>query len=68
MLVYSGPQSKYIVETIFFISFKGLSNFDKVVGGLVWCIEVCNVDIDIDLLFQEDLSIGKKISLTVSFL
>lgn len=43
---------------------KGLSNFDKVVGGLVWCIEVCNVDIDIDLLFQEDLSIGKKISLT----
>ena len=46
--------------------FQGLSNFDKVVGGLVWCIEVCNVDIDIDLLFQEDLSIGKKISLTVS--
>ena len=45
--------------------FQGLSNFDKVVGGLVWCIEVCNVDIDIDLLFQEDLSIGKKISLTV---
>ena len=34
----------------------------------MWCIEVCNVDIDIDLLFQEDLSIGKKISLTVSFL
>jgi len=43
---------------------KGLSNFDKVVGGIVWCIEVCSVDIDIDLLFQEDLSIGKKISLT----
>ena len=53
-------------NTIFVIFFQGLSNFDKVVGGLVWCIEVCNVDIDIDLLFQEDLSIGKKISLTVS--
>ena len=53
-------------NTMHFSFFQGLSNFDKVVGGLVWCIEVCNVDIDIDLLFQEDLSIGKKISLTVS--
>ena len=50
-----------------FSLFQGLDNFDKVVGGLVWCIEVCNVvDIDVDLLFQEDLSIGKKIALTVS--
>lgn len=43
---------------------KGLSPFDKVVGGMTWCIEVCNVDIDIDLLFQENLTIGQKISLT----
>lgn len=43
---------------------KGLSNFDKVVGGLVWCLETCNFDVDVDLLFQEDLSIGKKIALT----
>ncbi|XP_042901426.1 coiled-coil domain-containing protein 93 isoform X2 [Parasteatoda tepidariorum] len=43
---------------------KGLSPFDKVVGGMTWCIEVCNVDIDIDLLFQENLTIGQKIALT----
>lgn len=43
---------------------KGLSSFDKVVGGMVWCIESCNVDLDVDLLFRENLSIGQKIALT----
>ncbi|KAH0950077.1 hypothetical protein HN011_007175 [Eciton burchellii] len=43
---------------------KGLSNFDKVVGGMTWCIESCNFDVDVDLLFQENLTIGQKISLT----
>ncbi|XP_015431156.1 PREDICTED: coiled-coil domain-containing protein 93 isoform X2 [Dufourea novaeangliae] len=43
---------------------KGLSNFDKVIGGMTWCIESCNFDIDIDLLFRENLTIGQKISLT----
>lgn len=43
---------------------KGLSNFDKVIGGMTWCIESCNFDVDIDLLFRENLTIGQKISLT----
>ncbi|CAG9860217.1 unnamed protein product [Phyllotreta striolata] len=43
---------------------KGLSSFDKVIGGMVWCIESCNVDLDVDLLFKENLSIGQKIALT----
>lgn len=43
---------------------KGLSAFDKVVGGMTWCIDSCDVDIDVDLLFQENLTIGQKISLT----
>lgn len=43
---------------------KGLTNFDKVVGGMTWCIESCNFDVDVDLLFQENLTIGQKISLT----
>ncbi|XP_018902228.2 coiled-coil domain-containing protein 93 isoform X1 [Bemisia tabaci] len=43
---------------------KGLSAFDKVVGGIVWCIDSCDVDIDVELLFQDDLTIGQKISLT----
>lgn len=39
---------------------KGLSPFDKVVGGMTWCIESCNVDVDVDLLFQENSTIGQK--------
>ncbi len=39
---------------------KGLSEFDKIVGGLTWCITTCNYDIDVDLLFQENLNIGLK--------
>lgn len=43
---------------------KGLSPFDKVVGGMTWCIESCSIDIDVDLLFQENSTIGQKIALT----
>lgn len=39
---------------------KGLTPFDKVVGGMTWCIESCNVDLDVDLLFQENSTIGQK--------
>ncbi|KAK6485198.1 coiled-coil domain-containing protein 93-like isoform X2 [Huso huso] len=42
---------------------KGLSPFDKVVGGMTWCITTCNFDIDVDLLFQENSTIGQKIFL-----
>ncbi|XP_016929125.2 coiled-coil domain-containing protein 93 [Drosophila suzukii] len=42
---------------------KGLSAFDKVVGGMTWCIECCDYDVDVDLLFHESLSIGQKIAL-----
>ncbi|GAB1608706.1 coiled-coil domain-containing protein 93-like isoform X1 [Argonauta hians] len=43
---------------------KGLSPFDKVVGGMVWCMTSCSYDVDIDLLFTENSSIGQKIALT----
>ena len=43
---------------------KGLSSFDKIVGGMTWCVSNCNIDIDVDLLFQENSTIGQKISLT----
>nr|CAA09873.1 Fidipidine [Drosophila melanogaster] len=42
---------------------KGLSAFDKVVGGMTWCIECYDYDVDVDLLFHESLSIGQKIAL-----
>uniref|UniRef100_A0A1X7TSN4 Coiled-coil domain-containing protein 93 n=2 Tax=Amphimedon queenslandica TaxID=400682 RepID=A0A1X7TSN4_AMPQE len=43
---------------------KGLSPFDKIVGGMTWCIQTCNFDVDVDLLFQENSTIGQKIALT----
>ena len=32
----------------------------EVVGGMTWCISVCDFDIDVDLLFQENSTIGQK--------
>ncbi|XP_049549351.1 coiled-coil domain-containing protein 93 isoform X2 [Anopheles darlingi] len=43
---------------------QGLSPFDKIVGGMTWCIEACDYDVDVDLLFHENLTIGQKIALT----
>uniref|UniRef100_A0A6B2E8B7 Coiled-coil domain-containing protein 93 n=1 Tax=Phlebotomus kandelakii TaxID=1109342 RepID=A0A6B2E8B7_9DIPT len=43
---------------------KGLSAFDKITGGMVWCMEACDFDLDVDLLFSENLTIGQKIALT----
>lgn len=65
-------QEKKLFETIelllaagyFRARIKGLSPFDKVVGGMVWCISTCDFDVDVDLLFQENSTIGQKIALT----
>ncbi|KAJ1354292.1 Coiled-coil domain-containing protein 93 [Parelaphostrongylus tenuis] len=43
---------------------KGLATFDKIVGGMVWCLSHCNREVDADLLFFENLDIGQKIALT----
>lgn len=32
----------------------------QIVGGMTWCIDSCDVDIDVDLLFQENLTIGQR--------
>lgn len=41
-----------------------LSDFDKVVGGLCWCITSSGEDVDVDILFQENSTIGQKITLS----
>lgn len=43
---------------------NGLSPFDKVVGGMAWSITASNVDVDVDIFFQENASIGQKIKLS----
>ncbi len=44
---------------------QGLSPFDKVVGGMSWCIINCNEDLEIDLFFQEDATMGQKMYVIV---
>ncbi len=44
---------------------KGLSAFDKIVGGMTWCIDTCNFDVDVDLLFNESSTIGQKMYLYI---
>uniref|UniRef100_A0A4X1SNG7 Coiled-coil domain-containing protein 93 n=1 Tax=Sus scrofa TaxID=9823 RepID=A0A4X1SNG7_PIG len=36
----------------------------QVIGGMTWCITTCNFDVDVDLLFQENSTIGQKIALS----
>lgn len=39
---------------------RGLSSFDKIVGGMIFCIEALDEDVDVDLLFHDSLTIGQK--------
>lgn len=41
-----------------------LSPFDKVVGGMCWSITASNVVLSVDILFQENSTIGEKIKLS----
>lgn len=43
---------------------NNLSEFDKVVGGLCWCITSSGEDVDVDILFQENSTIGQRITLS----
>lgn len=42
---------------------SSLSPFDKLTGGLAWCITASNADIDFDILFyDDDATLGDKIT------
>uniref|UniRef100_A0A336MVE9 CSON005933 protein n=1 Tax=Culicoides sonorensis TaxID=179676 RepID=A0A336MVE9_CULSO len=44
---------------------KSYDVFDKIVGGMVFCLEgLDNIELDVDFLFHDSLSIGQKIALT----
>ena len=36
-----------------------LHPFDKMLGGLAWCIISSNVEVDVDLHFDEDMTLGE---------
>lgn len=37
-----------------------LSAFDKVVGGLCWCITSSGIAVDVDIFYDEELALGQK--------
>eukprot|EP00762_Andalucia_godoyi_P004091 ANDGO_06296.mRNA.1 Coiled-coil domain-containing protein 93 homolog len=42
---------------------SSLSPFDKVIGGMAWCISNANVDVDVDVSFRENSNIGQRIKM-----
>mmetsp|Transcript_11676 Transcript_11676/g.43500 ORF Transcript_11676/g.43500 Transcript_11676/m.43500 type:complete len:590 (-) Transcript_11676:17-1786(-) len=46
------------------VRIASLSRFDKVVGGLCWCISSSGEALDVDVLFQENSSMGARIALS----
>lgn len=46
------------------VQINTLSEFDKVVGGLCWSILSSGDNVDVDILFRENLNIGQKIALS----
>ena len=41
-------------------------HYFKVVGGMTWCITTCDFDVDVDLLFQENSTIGQKMYIFIN--
>lgn len=67
--VYQKAKYNEIIEILlsagyFRARINTLSEFDKVVGGLCWCITSSGESVDVDILFQENSSIGQKITLS----
>lgn len=43
---------------------SSLSDFDKIIGGLAWAMQVFSYDINIDIFYTDNLDLGQKIALT----
>ena len=41
-----------------------ISLFDRVIGGLCWSISNAGISVDVDILFQENMKTGAKVSLS----
>lgn len=48
------------VAGYFRVRLPGLSPFDKVLGGLAWAISASAVDVDVDVFFDDDATLGEK--------
>jgi len=56
---------KMLIEAGYYrAQIHNLSEFDKVVGGLCWCIVNSGEAVDVDILFTENATIGQRITLS----
>lgn len=43
---------------------SSLSDFDKIIGGIAWAMQVFSYDLNIDIFYTDTLDLGQKIALT----
>lgn len=43
---------------------RTLTDFDKIIGGMAWAMQVFSYDINIDVFYTDSLDLGQKIALT----
>ena len=60
---------KQNIETLYAAGYHraqitALSLFDRVIGGLCWSISNAGISVDVDILFQENMKTGQKVSLS----
>ncbi|KAJ6229431.1 coiled-coil domain-containing protein [Anaeramoeba flamelloides] len=63
---YEEINSVLLAAGYFRARIKGLSRFDKIIGGLAWCITSANVDVAAEVVFHEDSNLGQKIKMSTS--
>ena len=51
-----------LIAAGYFRARLNIDPFDKILGGMCWCITGSNVDVDIE--FEDDLTMGQKIKLS----
>jgi len=61
---YEAIKDILLAAGYFRVRISTLSAFDKVVGGLCFCIRNSNAEVDVDVTFEEDPNIGEKIRIS----
>ena len=50
----------------FRVRMPDLEDFDKIAGGLAWCLKAGSVDVDVDIFFKEKPNVGEKVKISES--
>lgn len=50
----------------FRVRMSDLDDFDKIAGGLAWCLKASSVDVDINIFFKEKPNVGEKVRISES--